>query len=221
MSDMIGRIQRVLLKPKDEFPKIASEPGDMKSLLMPYVMILAAIGPAMDFLSHGLIGVYVPPQTIFGMTVGGTFIRTPTLSLISAIIGYGVMIGIWWFYGFILAALAPSFGGRKDSQGGLKAATYSLTPLWVAGALGILGSVPYLGWLAAIAKLGAAVYSAILVIWAVPFLLGTPDDKKIGHGLASFAIVLVTALVAMFIVGMIVASIVMGAMGAGAIGGMR
>ena len=212
--DLIGRVKGVLLKPKDEFAKAAGEPGDMKSILMPYVVVLAAITPIMDFISHGLIGVYVPAQRIFGMTVGGGFIRTPVFSLVSSIIGFAVVIGVWWFYGFILAALAGAFGGRKGMGGGLKAAALAMTPVFVAGALDLLGSVPYLGWLPMLAKLGALVYSAILVIWAVPVLLGTPQDKAIGHGLAAFGIVLVSAIVAMFIIMAVIGAVLLGAVGA-------
>jgi Yip1 domain len=213
--DLIGRVKGVLLKPKDEFAKAVSEPSDLKSILIPYVIILAAIKPAMDFLSHGLIGVYIPAQHIFGMTVGGGFIRTPVYSLVSSIVMYGLLLGTWWFFGFILSALSTAFGGRKDMAGGLKAAAYATTPLWVSGVFSLLGSVPYLGWLGALAMLGGLVYTAILTIWAVPFFLGTPDDKKIGHGLAAFGIVLVSFVVAMFVIMAILGAILIGAVGAG------
>jgi hypothetical protein len=213
MSDLIGRVKGLLLSPKSELPQMVADPGELKSVLMPYVAVLAAIGPIVTFLSTGLIGVYHPGTKIFGMEIPGGYVRMPVMALFSGIIGYAVSIGAWWFYSFILGALAPTFGGRKDMSGAFKVAAASATPIWVAGLLGLLRSVPMLGWLSWLAIIGALVYSVLIAIWAVPVLMGTPEDKAPGHALASMGIVVgalvVTLLVVSVILGMLFAAALM------------
>lgn len=211
MSDLIGRVKGVLLSPKDELPKMVADPGELKAVLVPYVAVLAAIAPVASFLSTGLIGVYHAGIPLFGIPSGWT--RMPIMGLFSSIISYCISIGSWWFLGFILTALAPSFGGRKDSGGGFKAAAAIATPICVAGALGILNSVPMMGWLSIIASIGALVYSVFIAIWAVPDLMGTPKEKAVGHALASLGIVLGAIIVLSLIVGAILTAVFLSAAG--------
>ncbi|HZS38766.1 MAG TPA: Yip1 family protein [Polyangia bacterium] len=196
MSDLIAKVKALLLTPKAELPKKLAEPGELKAVLIPYVAVLAALGPITAFISSGLIGIYHSGTTIFGMNIPGGFIRTPIRSLFTSILSYAVSIAAWWFYGFLLATLAPSFGGRKDMGGALKVAAYSMTPMWVVGALGLFNTIPLLAlllfWLPAI---GAMVYAVMIAIWAVPLLLGTPEDKAVGHALAAGGIAAISVLV--------------------------
>jgi hypothetical protein len=196
MSELIAKVQALLLTPKAELPKKLAEPGELKAVLIPYVAVLAALGPIASFISSGLIGIYHSGTTIFGMNIPGGFIRTPIRSLFLSILSYAVSIAAWWFYGFLLATLGPTFGGRKDMGGALKLAAYSMTPMWVAGALGIFNVIPILAllvfWLPAI---GAIVYAVMIAIWGAPLLLGTPEDKAVGHALAAGGIAAVSVIV--------------------------
>ena len=205
MGELIEKVKALLLAPKAELPKKLAEPAELKAILIPYVAVLAALGPIASFLSTGLIGVYVSGVSIFGMTVPGHFVRQPISALFMSIFSYALSIAAWWFYGFILATLAPSFGGRKDMGAALNVAACSMTPMWVVGALGIFNVMPLLAmllfWLPAI---GALVYAVMIAIWAVPLLLGTPEPKAPGHALAAGAIAFVSAGVAGAIIGFII-----------------
>jgi hypothetical protein len=205
MSDLIAKVKALLLAPKAELPKKLAEPAELKAILIPYVAVLAALGPIASFLSTGLIGVYVPGVNIFGMSVPGHFARAPISALFTSIFSYAISIVAWWFYGFMLATLAPTFGGRKDMGAALKVAAYSMTPMWIAGALGIFNVIPLLAillfWLPAI---GALVYAVMIAIWAVPLLLGTPEGKAPGHALAAGGIAVVAAVVAGVVVGILI-----------------
>jgi hypothetical protein len=196
---LIARVRGILLKPKEELPKTIAEPGDFKSLL-PYVVVLLALGALADFVSAGVIGVYMEPQVVFNMKIGGGFARAPVQALIGAILSVGMGVGVWWFYAFILDTLSPSFGGRKDPAGAFKVAAYSATPIWIAGLLGIFRSVPYLGWLANIGKLAGLIYAVAIGIWALPILMGTPENKAPGHVLAAMGITLVATVAVWFVV---------------------
>ena len=205
-DSLVARVRALLLTPKEELPKTIAEPGDFKSLL-PYVLVLLSIGALARFISAGIIGLYVPPQVVFGMKIGGGWFRTPIASLVGAVFSVALGVGVWWFFAFILNALAPSFGARKDEAAAYKVAAWTATPIWVAGALAILGSVPYLGWLATLAQVGALVYAVLIGMWALPLLMGTPESKAPGHILASMGITLaVTAVVGFVLFGLVIGS---------------
>jgi hypothetical protein len=209
-DSLIARVRGLLLKPKEELPKTIAESGDFKSLL-PYVLVLLAVGALARFVSAGIIGKYVPPQVVFGMKIGGGWFRAPIASLVGAVFAVGLGVAGWWFFAFILNALAPSFGARKDEAAAYKVAAWTATPIWVAGALAILGSVPYLDWLATIGQLGALVYAVLIGMWALPLLMGTPESKAPGHVLAAMGI----TLAAMLAVGFVVFGLIIGGLFAG------
>jgi hypothetical protein len=209
-DSLIARVRGLLLTPKEELPKTIAEPGDFKSLL-PYVLVLLSIGALAQFISAGIIGTYVAPQAVFGMKVGGGWFRSPIASLVGAIFSVGLGVATWWFFAFILNVLAPAFGARKDEASAYKVAAWTGTPLWVAGALALLGSIPYLGWVARIGQLGALVYAVLIGMLALPLLMGTPESKAPGHILAAMGITLVAGVAVWFVVfGLIIASLFAG-----------
>jgi hypothetical protein len=197
-ESLIARVRGLLLQPKNELPKTIAEAGDFKSLL-PYVLVLVGIGAVASFLSAGVIGTYMPAQVVFGMKIGGGFFRAPVRALFGAVMSVGMGVGLWWFLGFILDALAPSFGARKDRAGALKVAAWVGTPMWLAGGLALFESVPYLGFVYVLARVAALVYAVLLGIWALPLLMGTPERKAAGHILAGLGITIVAAIVASFL----------------------
>jgi hypothetical protein len=209
-DSLIARVRGLLLQPKEELPKTIAEPGDFKSLL-PYVLVLLSVGALARFVSAGIIGKYVAPQVVFGMKIGGGWFRAPIASLVGAVFAVGLGVAGWWFFAFILNVLAPSFGARKDEAAAYKVAAWTATPLWVAGALALLGSVPYLDWLALLGQIGALVYAVLIGMWALPLLMGTPESKAPGHILAAMGI----TLAAMLAIGFIVFGLIIGGLFAG------
>ena len=206
-DSLVARVRGLLTAPKEELPKTIAEAGDFKALL-PYVAVLVSIGALSRFISAGIIGRYVAPQVVFGMKIGGGWFRAPIASLVGAIFSVAVGIGAWWFFAFILNALAPSFGARKDEPSAYKVAAWIATPIWVAGGLALFGSVPYADWLATVASLGGVVYGVLVGIWGLPLLMGTPENKAPGHVLAAMAITLaVTAVVGFVLFGLVIGSL--------------
>ena len=206
-DSLVARVRGLLTKPKDELPKTIAEAGDFKSLL-PYVLVLVSVGALSQFISAGIIGKYMPPQVVFGMKIGGGWFRSPIASLVGAVLSVGIGVAAWWFFGFIVNALAPSFGARKDDATALKVAAWTATPIWLAGALALFGSVPYLGWIATVAMIGGVVYGVLIGMWALPLLMGTPEGKAPGHILAAMGITLaVTAVVWFVVFGLVIASL--------------
>lgn len=199
LQSLIARVRGVVMTPKQELPRTIAEGGDLKSLL-PYVIVLLSIGAVARFLSAGVIGAYVPPQVVFGMKIGGGFFRSPLGSFVGGLLSIGLGVAGWWLFAFVLNLLAPSFGARSDEAAARKVAAYSATPFWIAGALALFNSIPYLGIVSAIGLLAGLVYSVLVGMWALPLLMGTPESKAPGHILAAMGITFVAVAVTWFVV---------------------
>jgi hypothetical protein len=204
LDKLITRVRGVLLQPRRELPRTIAEPGDVRSVLIPYVLVLVSVGALAQFISHGLIGVYVPPQMLLGMRYGGGFLRSPLPSLIASLLYVGLGCGAWWLFAFLLVKLAPSFGARPDRNAARKAAAYIATPIWLAGALALLQSIPYLGIVSLAGHVAALAYAVFIGMQALPILMGTPESKAVNHTLAALAITTVGYVVALVAVTLVV-----------------
>ena len=101
-AGIIERAKNIILKPKETWPVIAAEPATTQSIYIPYVMLLAAIGPLAGFIGGQVFGI-----TVFGVTYHPPLIG----ALVSAILSYGLALGTVFVLALVIDALAPSFGG--------------------------------------------------------------------------------------------------------------
>src|SRR3546814_5929940 len=62
-SGIVQRAKDILLKPKETWPVSAAEPATTQSIYVPYVVVLAAIGPIAQFVGGQVFGF-----TAFGVT---------------------------------------------------------------------------------------------------------------------------------------------------------
>ena len=164
---MISRAMSVLTSPKPAMERAAGEATTTSKLVGGYAAILAAL-PAIAL----LVGTVL---------LAGSMIRVIIVSLlITALLMYLLRdLGVAILIGLGLAALAPNFGGRKDSVGAMKLAVYAGTPIWIAAfimtLLGLL--VPALGGiLYLLLLLGFAFAGYIRYVGASP-LLGVPQAQ--------------------------------------------
>lgn len=182
-APLIQRVKNILTTPKTEWPVIDSEPATIGGIYKNYVVILAAIGPVC-----GMIGL---------LLLGGRFFTFPLGYLIAyAVISYLLALASCYVLSLIIDALAPSFGGTKDSVKAFKVAAYASTAAWVAGIFGLL---PFLGILAIV----GALYSLYLLYLGLPVLMKTPADKSVGYTAA----IIVATIVLYLVVGAISARI--------------
>lgn len=200
---LIRRVRGVLLSPREELPRTIAEPGDVRSVLVPYVVVLVAIGAVAQLVSRGLIGVWIPPQLLLGMKYGGGFLRMPLAALFGSLLAMVIGCGAWWLFAFLLLKLAPSFGARSDEDAARKAAAYVATPIWLAGVLALFQSVPYLGIVSVVGHIAALAYAVFIGMQALPLLLGTPEPKAVGHTLAALSITAVAVVIAMMVMFML------------------
>lgn len=188
---IVDRIKNICLTPKTEWPVIAEEATSVGSLITGYVAPLAAIGTVAGFIGGSIVGTTLP--------FFGTY-RVPLLTgLVIAVFTFVMAIVGVFVLSIIINALAPNFGGAKNSVQAMKVAVYSYTPAWVAGVLHIL---PPLGILAVL----AAFYGLYLLYLGLPCLMKCPPDKA-----ASYTIVVVVCAIVMTLVIGAVGGLVAGA----------
>jgi Yip1 domain len=199
---IVDRVKNICLTPNTEWPIIADEPTTSADLITGYVVPLAAIGAAAGFIGGSVIGRTLP------------FIGTYRVSLVAGLVGavfsFVMAIVTVFVVSLIIDALAPSFGGEKNSIRALKVAVYSYTPAWVAGVLNIL---PLLGVLVVL----AALYGLYLLYLGLPRLMKCPPDKAIGYTVVVVICAIVINLVIVAVGGAIAGA---GLIGAGALGGL-
>src|SRR4051794_33306361 len=166
-SRLIARVRSILLSPKTEWPVIAAEPATTASLYTGYVLLLAAVPAICQFLKLAVFGYSMPFLGPMHVSVG--FALSAALRIyIASLVGTFLMT-------LIVNALAPNFGGQKDSVQALKVVAYSYTASWIAS-IGIL--LPYLGVLILFAGL---VYGIYLLYLGLPPTMKCPPQKAGGY----------------------------------------
>ena len=174
--DLIQRAKNICLTPTTEWPVIAAEPATPGELLGGYAAPLAAIGAIAGFIGGAIIGQTLPFLGHY---------RVPMVTaLVMAIFTFGMALVGVFVLSLIIDALAPTFGGQKNSGQALKLAVYSYTPAWIAGVLQIF---PVLG----ILGIFAAFYGVYLLYLGLPPLMRSPQDKSIPYTI----VVLICAIV--------------------------
>ncbi len=182
--NLVERAKNILLQPNQEWPVIAVEAADTKSLFIQYAVPLAAIGPIATWIGYSLVGISVGPL--------GTY-RTPIVGgLAFAVLTYVLSLVSVFVVGLIIDALAPSFGGEKNSTQAMKCAVYAHTPGWLGGIFHLL---PALSILAVVASL----YGLYLLYLGLPVLMKAPRDKAVGYAV----VVVICAIVLAIVVGVI------------------
>jgi hypothetical protein len=182
-------VRNILLTPRTEWPVIAAEPDTTAGLYTRYILIVSALGPIGMFISNSLIGTTTFLGT-FRMGVGAGL----SMAVATYVLG---LVGIF-LWSLIINALAPTFGGQKDSVQALKTAAYAATAAWVGGLAQI---IPWIGWLIGLA---AAIYSVYLLYLGLPHTMKAPADKATGYT----AVTIIVAIVLSWILWAIVGSIV-------------
>lgn len=176
--NLVERVKSILLTPKTEWPAIEREPGDVNYLFINYVAILAAI-PAVC----GFIGSLVARLPI------GAALAFAVLNYVLTFVGVYIMA-------LIIDALAPTFGGQKNSANALKLASYFPTPFWLVGVFSVIPGLRFLGIL--------GLYGLYLLWTGLSPLMRSPEDKSLVYAAA----VIVCAIILWFAIGVIIAAVI-------------
>ena len=182
METTVSRARAVLFEPRATFKEVDSEFTKPGALWGKYILPLAAIGPL-----AGAVG-----RLIFGKRIAGTSLPE-SVSLSGAITWFVISLVITLLAVFVLAQvvnlLAPGFGGQKNDVQALKIATYSNTPVWLAGIFNIHGRFLILGII-------VSLYGLFLLYLGLPTLMKVPQDRAMGYT----AVVIIASIVIFLLV---------------------
>jgi hypothetical protein len=185
-KSLVNRVKDILMTPKTEWDVIDAEPSTIGGIYSSYVAILAAIGPVASLIGQQVFGIYgYKPPMMYSVTM--------------AVLMYVVALVSVYVSSLIIDALAPSFGGTKDSVKAFKVAAYSATAAWVAG---IFGIIPMLGILAIV-----GLYSLYLLYLGLPKLMRVAQDKAMGYTIVVIVVQIILYFVCAWLVMMLVMSI--------------
>ena len=192
--NIVDRVKNILLTPKTEWDVVAAESTPTATLITGYVLPLAGISAAAYFIGVCLVGTSLP------------FVGTWRMG-----IGWGLGMAVWhviaaviavFIVGFIVDALAPTFGAQKNNAQALKVAVYAYTPAWVAG---IFMIIPMLGVLVLLGSL----YGIYLLYLGLPRLMKNPEDKSVAYTVVTVIAAIVVGVVIAVIGGMVAAPAMM------------
>lgn len=193
INRLVARVKAILLSPKTEWPVIAAEATTPSDIYLRYVAPLVAIGVIASFIGTTIVGVSLPML--------GTIRIGVAAGLAGAILHFALTFVAVFVVALIVDALAPTFGGQKDSLRALKVTAYSFAPAWVAAILTIL---PALGVIAGLIGL----YGLYLMYVGLPVLMRAPADKALGY-----TVVVVLCAIVLSIIVSVISNVALGGFG--------
>jgi hypothetical protein len=166
----ISQAKSILLQQQSEWTKVLGETEERQSYIN-YGIILTVLAHIAMFIGSAFISSALHFMGAYGYGAG-YFAVYEGIELVLA-------IATLYIIPPVLAAIAPSFGGQNNSLNALKLFVFAMTPAWIGSMLGIL---PVIGWLGAIA---GSIYAIILFWQHVDEAMSVPADKKVIYVIAS------------------------------------
>ncbi len=187
--NIVDRAKNILITPKSEWIIIDKEPGNSNAILASYVLPMLFIGALATFIGQGLIGQNLGP---FG---GST--ASVKAGLIGALLYVALSIVTVYIVAVAVDALAPSFESEKNWNKSFQLAAYSLTASYV-GAIFLI--FPALN----IIVILCTIYCIYQLYTGIPVMKKTAADKQVAY----LAVVILIAVVAVILVGIIESKII-------------
>lgn len=157
---ILSRAWGLLREPKKEWEQIRAEETTVPNILLGYVAPLAAIPPVCDLIGSALFNRLIQID--------------PGEALVRGVITWIVSIGLVFFLGVLINAVAENFDGDRNDLAAQKIAAYSLTPAFLSGVFSLW---PPLWWLSLFA-LAAMVF---LMYRGLPILMKAPIERAMGY----------------------------------------
>lgn len=181
---IVDRAKNILMSPATEWEVIAKEPATPMGLMTGYAIPLAGIAAVIGIVAGVLFG-----AALGSMMGQGTAVLGTAAMVVSGVVGFALSMLLVFGMGYIVSALAGSFGGVSDPVQGAKLIVYSGTAVWVAGFAAI---IPVVGTLIGLAGL---VYACYLIAIGVRPVLGIPQEKTAGMAVVTLLIYFIGALI--------------------------
>lgn len=185
-NTLVARAKAIILTPKDEWPKIATETESSGDIFTRYVLPLAAIGPV-----AGLIGGQVFGYGAFGFSYRPSLLAAVGTAIVSFLL---TLVGIV-ILTLIADFLAPKFGGEANRARAFKLVAYGSTAAWLVGIFGLIPSLGFFGLL--------GLYSIYLYYTGAVPMMKVPQDKSVAYT----AVTIICAIVLAFVVAPVTAAV--------------
>lgn len=197
-AGIVARVKNIMLSPRTEWPVIAAERKTAAEIWIGYVAPMAGLAAIAGGLGMMVFGIHAP--------LIGTIRVGPMTTLVHMLVQFLMTFVGLFIFSLVINALAPTFGGQKDTVRAIKVAAYCATPAWVGALLTI---IPALSIIAGLIGL----YGLYLLYLGLPVLMRSPPERALGY-------TAVTVL-CMIVVGVVLGAVlsVMG-LGMGAMTGM-
>jgi hypothetical protein len=197
-AGLVEKVKGILLKPKEEWPKIAADPSTPGDIATRYALPLIAIGPIASFIGgqifgYGAFGFSYRPSLVAGLT--GAVVQ-----FVTALVALVVITLVAEF-------LAPKFGGEANRRQAFKWVAFSCTAAWVGGVFGLIPGLALLGSL-------LGLYSLYLLYLGATPVMKVPEDKAIGFT----AVTVVAGIVLFWVASAITAAVTAAVVGTAAFG---
>ena len=163
---MIDRAKNIIVQPRAEWTVIDTEPATVGGLYSGYVIPLSLVSVICATLGMVIFGISVPFLGSIKMPVG-TALGGAAIRFVAGLVAIYVIA-------LVIDALAPTFGGTKNSVQAFKVAAYSYTAAWVFGILAIIPALGIIGGL-------LGLYSLYLLYTGLPALMKSPPEKALGY----------------------------------------
>lgn len=159
---LIQKCTNVITKPTACWEGIKAENLSVKGNIVPTALILAAIPAGFNFL---------------GMLASGVAQLSFAAALLSTIIYYVSFALSPLLVGFVISALAPSFGGKKDLARACQLTYSAYIPAYIAG---LFLFFTFTG-MSALATIGSilSIYALVLLFLGAKQMLDVPQDKYV------------------------------------------
>jgi hypothetical protein len=184
--NLIERAKNILIKPKEEWNVISQETTSVTQLVTGYLLILALIPAAAQFIRYGLIGYNLP---FIGHMPGSM-----SWGIRQAVVSYISSVGGVFLSAFIIDMLATNFASQKNFAKAMQLVVYSFTASFVAG---IFYLIPGLGILAVIGSL----YGLYILYIGLKPMMQTPDDKVTVYFVISLLVIIAVSVILSMILG--------------------
>jgi hypothetical protein len=171
---ILSRAWGLLSEPKKEWEQIKAEETTIPHILIGYVAPLAAIPVVADLIGSAIFNRLIDPAD----------------ALIRGVVTWIITIGLVYFIGVLVNAIAENFEGEKDELAAQKIAAYSLTPAFLSG---IFSLWPPLWWVSLFA-LAAMVF---IMYRGLPILMKAPAERALSYA-ATVTVAAAVALIVLF-----------------------
>lgn len=181
--NLIERAKNILLTPKPEWEKINQEKADISSIILSYVLPLAALSAIAAFIGYGLIG-----------ESSGLFrVKSTNLGIYFALRFLLGAIGSVFLSAFIIDILAPSFDAEKNMDKSIQLVAYSFTAPLLGGLFSILPALAIVGLI-------ASIYGLYILYIGLPIMKKAPAEKQGAYFVASLVVMVVVYAAVFYII---------------------